>query len=299
MSIIKNRYEFVCYFDVRNGNPNGDPDSLNMPRIFPDTGNGMISDACIKRKIRDYVEKVHSGESGYRIYLKSGTVIADTNKEAFTTLGKKLDKKADETVTDWLCENFFDMRAFGGVTATSDTNPGCVRGCVQIPFAESTHPISPLNVTITRCCVTNEKDKDDGKRSTFGNKYIVPYAMYRLEGFISPFDAEKTKFSTDDLSVLFDALLNMFELDHSASRGKMATRKLVVFEHDTPKGEVSSEELFRRVRCKTKNQLKHEETMVSDRVILTADFAPTCYEDCCIICDTENVPASVKMTILR
>lgn len=245
---IKNRYEFVLLFDVENGNPNGDPDMGNMPRIDPQTGHGLVTDVCLKRKIRDYVDLVKSDVPGYEIYVKSGVVLNEQNKKAYDYVGIEPTSKKpkDDELTRFMCQNFFDIRTFGAVMAT-EVNCGQVRGPVQLNFARSIDPIFQQEVTITRQAVTNEKDIEKGQ--TMGKKQIVPYALYRAEGYISAHLAQKTTgFSEEDLDLFWEGLVNMFEHDHSASRGKLSARKLIVFKHDTPLGCCQSHILFDKVK---------------------------------------------------
>lgn len=246
--IIKNRYEFVLLFDVENGNPNGDPDMGNMPRVDPQTGYGLVTDVCLKRKIRDYVDLVKEGEPGYDIYVKSGVVLNSQHKKAYDYLGitPSNKKPKDDELTKFMCKNFFDIRTFGAVMAL-EVNCGQVRGPVQLNFARSMDPIFQQEVTITRQAVANEKDREKGQ--TMGKKQIVPYALYRAEGYISAHLAKKTTgFSEDDLALLWDSLINMFEHDHSASRGKMSARKLIVFKHNNELGCCQSHILFDKVK---------------------------------------------------
>jgi CRISPR-associated protein Csd2 len=246
--IIKNRYEFVLLFDVENGNPNGDPDMGNMPRVDPQTGYGIVTDVCLKRKIRDYVDLIKEGESGYDIYVKSGVVLNSQHKKAYDSLGIEPSKKnpKDDELTKFMCKNFFDIRTFGAVM-TTEVNCGQVRGPVQLNFARSVDPIFQQEVTITRQAVANEKDREKGQ--TMGKKQIVPYALYRAEGYISANFAKKTTgFSEDDLALLWDSLINMFEHDHSASRGKMSARKLIIFKHNSELGCCQSHILFDKVK---------------------------------------------------
>lgn len=246
---IKNRYEFVMFFDVENGNPNGDPDAGNMPRIDPETGYGIITDVCLKRKIRNYVELVKSDSTGYRIYVKEGTPLNQNHQEAYINVGLKPGEKANLTGVDkarkWICANFFDVRTFGAVMTTGD-NCGQVRGPVQINFSRSIDPVTQQEITITRQTVTKIEDAE--KERTMGRKHIVPYGLYRVEGYISAKLANDEKkgtgFSEEDLGIFWDALINMFEHDHSAARGKMATRKLFVFKHESELGNAPAHELF-------------------------------------------------------
>ena len=257
MSAIANRYEFVYLFDVTNGNPNGDPDAGNMPRLDPETNQGLVTDVCLKRKIRNYValEKADAEgkpEQGYVIYMQEKSVLNNQHKQAYAALGiepepKKLPKneaKAHE-LTRWMCANFFDVRAFGAVM-TTEVNAGQVRGPIQLAFATSIDPVIPLEVSITRMAVTNEKDLE--KERTMGRKHIIPYGLYRAHGFISAKLAERTGFSEADLELLWRALINMFEHDRSAARGEMAARKLIVFKHDHPMGNAPAHKLFDLVK---------------------------------------------------
>lgn len=256
--VIKNRYDFVVLFDVENGNPNGDPDSGNMPRTDPESGYGLVTDVCLKRKIRNYVETVKEGESGYAIYIKDSVPLNRSDNEALKTLGisgdlkdaKKSDPGIDIKIRDYMCENYFDIRTFGAVMTTfvkGALNCGQVRGPVQLGFARSVDPILPQEVTITRVAITTEADAMN-KDTEMGRKYIVPYGLYRCEGFVSANLARKaTGFTEDDLELLWDAILNMFEHDHSAARGKMAVRKLIIFKHDSELGCAPSYKLFDKV----------------------------------------------------
>lgn len=249
---IQNRYEFVFFFDVRNGNPNGDPDAGNMPRLDPESSRGLVTDVCLKRKIRNFIELNYENQAGYEIYVKEKSVLNLQNKRAYEALSvkpeaKKLPKdeaKARE-ITQWMCQNFFDVRTFGAVM-TTEVNSGQVRGPVQLAFAQSVDPIVPLEVAITRMAVTNEKDLE--KERTMGRKYIVPYALYRVHGFISAKLAEKTGFSEEDLQKLWQSLQLMFEHDRSAARGEMAARKLIVFKHDSDLGSRPAHLLFDTVK---------------------------------------------------
>jgi len=246
--VIKNRYEFVLLFDVENGNPNGDPDMGNMPRVDPQTGYGIVTDVCLKRKIRDYVDVVKAGKPGYEIYVKQGAVLNTQNKKAYDYLGKKPDSKKpkDDELTKFMCQNFFDIRAFGAVMGT-EVNCGQVRGPVQINFARSQDPIFQQEITITRCAVTNEKDAEKGQ--TMGKKQIVPYGLYRAEGYVSANLAKKISgFNEDDLALLWDSLVNMFEHDHSSARGKLSAQKLIVFKHNNELGSCQSHILFDKIK---------------------------------------------------
>ena len=261
MEAIQNRYEFVFFFDVENGNPNGDPDAGNMPRIDPETGYGLVTDVCLKRKIRNYVETVKEGEPGYRIYIKDNVPLNRSDAEACAYVGvepaklkeaKKKDTDLDVKIRDFMCSNFFDIRTFGAVMSTfvkGALNCGQVRGPVQLGFARRVDPILPLEVTITRVAITTEADAEK-KGTEMGRKYIVPYGLYRAEGYISANLAKKTTgFSEADLELLWQAILNMFELDHSAARGKMSVRELIAFRHDSELGNAPAYKLFDLVKA--------------------------------------------------
>tara|TARA_B100000700_G_scaffold323167_1_gene426343 strand:+ start:3087 stop:3956 length:870 start_codon:yes stop_codon:yes gene_type:complete len=248
---IQNRYEFVYFFDVTNGNPNGDPDAGNMPRLDPESSKGLVTDVSLKRKIRNYIQLSEYSSPGYDIYVQEKSVLNQQNQKAYDALeikpeSKKLPKdqsKAKE-VTDWMCANFFDVRAFGAVM-TTEINSGQVRGPLQLAFAKSIDPIIPLEISITRMAVTNEKDLE--KERTMGRKHIVPYGLYRVHGFVSSKLAEKTGFTDSDLDKVWKSLEMMFEHDHSAARGEMAGRKLIVFKHENALGNAPAHKLFERV----------------------------------------------------
>lgn len=279
--VIKNRYDFVILFDVENGNPNGDPDAGNMPRIDPETGHGIVTDVCLKRKIRNYVETFKEDAAGYRIYIKDRVPLNRSDLEAGAALGigseleaiqkssgkdakalgaqlKKNDPQIDAKIRDWLCGNFFDIRTFGAVMTTfvkGALNCGQVRGPVQLGFARSVDPIIPQDITITRVAITTEADALK-KETEFGRKSVVPYGLYRAEGYVSANLARKTTgFSEDDLQLLWQAILNMFEVDHSAARGKMAVRELIVFKHDCELGNAPAYKLFESVHIARKPEV--------------------------------------------
>ncbi|KAA6404667.1 type I-C CRISPR-associated protein Cas7/Csd2 [Candidatus Tokpelaia sp.] len=266
MSAIQNRYEFVLLFDVKNGNPNGDPDAGNMPRMDDETRIGLVSDVCLKRKIRNYVELAKAGTEGNHIYVEEGSVLNEKNREAYKAVrgdnapnDKKLNPQTDEEaykLRQFMCDNFYDVRTFGAVMSTG-INCGQVKGAVQIAFASSLEPISQSEITITRMAATNEGEKkkqeegSDDQRTenrTMGRKYIIPYALYRAHGYISAKFAEKTGFGEADLELLWEALANMFEHDRSAARGEMSTRRLIIFKHESALGNAPAQTLFERVQ---------------------------------------------------
>ena len=262
--VIKNRYEFTILFDVENGNPNGDPDAGNMPRIDPETGYGIVTDVCLKRKIRNCVETMCEDKEGYKIYIKDGVPLNESDNTAYIAFGtdekkikelKKDDPEIDKKICQFMCNNFFDIRTFGAVMTTfvkAALNCGQVRGPVQLGFARSIDPIVTQEVTITRVAITTKKDAEN-KSTEMGRKFIVPYALYRVDGYISANLARKvTGFSEDDLALLWQAIINMFEYDHSAARGNMAVRELIVFKHATELGNAPAYKLFDTVSVKRK-----------------------------------------------
>ncbi len=255
MTAIQNRYDFVYLFDIINGNPNGDPDNGNMPRQDINTQAGLVTDVCLKRKIRNYVDLKNNGKPPYAIYMQEKAVLNNQHKLAYDALGitptpKKLPKDEQQArdLTAWMCKNFYDVRAFGAVM-TTDVNSGQVRGPVQLSFSQSVGAIVPQEITITRSSVTNVKDAD--KERTMGRKYIVPYGLYRGHGYVSANlagdETKGTGFSEDDLNLLFDALANMFEHDRSAARMEMNAQRLIVFKHATTLGNHPAHKLFERV----------------------------------------------------
>lgn len=293
MEPIKNRYEFVVIFDVENGNPNGDPDAGNMPRVDPETGYGIVTDVCLKRKIRNYVDAVKDGQPGYRLYIKDRVPLNTSDKEAYAYLGveedkvkeaKKKDPALDLKVRNFMCSNFYDIRTFGAVMTTftkGALNCGQVRGPVQLGFARSVDPIMPQEITITRIAITTEADAEK-KNTEMGNKYIVPYGLYRVEGFVSANLAQKTTgFSESDLELLWEAIMNMFELDHAAARGKMAVRELIIFKHDSIFGNAPSHKLFELVKAERKEDV----------------VVPRAYSDYTVSVDLEHLPDGVHCEI--
>lgn len=252
---INNRYDFVIIFDVENGNPNGDPDAGNTPRVDAETGFGYITDVCIKRKIRNYVELLElpmNEEKGFNILIKADKALNTKFSEAYDIKGLKHKQKGKNSedvkiARDYMCQNYFDVRAFGAVMSTGDDPCGIVRGPVQINFAKSISPINIQDVTITRQARTSE-DKMETGETEMGRKSVIPYALYRAEGYVSASLANKVSGLTErDLEILWDAIINMFENDHSAARGKMCMRKLYIFKHNCVLGNCSSQILFDKV----------------------------------------------------
>lgn len=296
---IKNRYDFIALFDVRNGNPNGDPDAGNMPRVDPETGIGLVTDACLKRKIRNYVETAKEDADGFKIYIKEGVPLNRSDLKAIENLGvdtddskkaledvkklKKTDEDVDLKLRDYMCSNFYDIRTFGAVMTTftkAALNCGQVRGPVQIGFARSIDPVFSQDITVTRVAITTEKDAEK-KNTEMGRKSIVPYGLYRVEGYVSANLARKTTgFSEDDLKLLWEAIINMFENDHSAARGEMAVRELIVFKHDSELGNCPSYKLFEAVDVKKNDDVEFPRKY--------SDYAVTIHEDA--------IPDGVTMT---
>ena len=257
---IHNRYEFVYLFDVENGNPNGDPDAGNMPRIDPETSFGLVTDVCLKRKIRNFVEIVKGNQAPYEIYIREKAILNQTHERAHQAVGvedkgdsKKRKGTGDEVerARAWMCANFFDVRTFGAVMSTG-VNCGQVRGPVQLNFARSLEAIVPTEISITRMAVATEKEAEQqsGDNRTMGRKHIVPYALYRAEGYVSAHLADQTGFAVDDLNLVWEALVNMFDHDHSAARGKMNARKLIIFRHESPLGNAPAHKLFDLIKVK-------------------------------------------------
>ena len=268
--VIKNRYEFVILFDVENGNPNGDPDAGNMPRIDPESGLGLVTDVCLKRKIRNYVETVKEDEQGYKIYIKENIPLNRSDREACESLGikeqddkkvtealkklKKSDKDADIKIKDYMCENFYDIRTFGAVMTTfvkASLNCGQVRGPVQLGFARSIDPVISQEITITRVAITTEKDAEN-KSNEMGRKSIVPYGLYRAEGYVSA---------------------------NLARRGKMAVRELIVFKHSKELGDCPAYKLFDAIEVKKNDGVEY----------------PRKYQDYTITIHEDAIPDSVEM----
>ena len=315
MSVINNKYDFSIFFDVQNGNPNGDPDANNMPRIDPETGYGIVTDVCIKRKIRNYVEMVKKDSAGYDIYIRKGAVLNDQDRRALDELGiKNFDKEVkgkktdiDIKVRDFMCRTFFDIRTFGAVMTTfvkGTLNSGQVRGPVQLCFAQSIDPVVPRDITLTRVAINRPKEKETAsevvvprditltrvdlaiaaeakekeKSGTMGEKYIIPYGLYRMDGFVSANLARTTGFSQEDLQILWESIINMFEDDHSAARGKMVVRKLFVFKHDSIYGNAPSWKLFDSIKVRRKDSVT----------------VPRCFEDYEIDFDANSIPRGVS-----
>ena len=257
---IKNRYEFVMFFDVENGNPNGDPDAGNMPRTDPETSFGIVTDVCLKRKVRNFVELFKEGEGGYNILVKADRSLNSKFTEAYDVLKLEKGKKGKNTddvkkAQEYICANYFDVRTFGAVMSTGDDPCGIVRGPVQINFAKSIDPVYVQDITVTRQAVTTEKDFTEKKQSEMGKKSFISYGLYRAEGYVSAMLAQKvTGFSEEDLELLWTSIINMFENDRSASRGKMCLRKLYIFKHESALGNAPAHILFDKIKVEKKEE---------------------------------------------
>ncbi|WP_289219791.1 type I-C CRISPR-associated protein Cas7/Csd2 [Ileibacterium valens] len=306
--VIKNRYDFMIVFDCTSGNPNGDPDAGNLPRVDPETGKGLVTDVCLKRKIRNYIDVAKDGAAGYRIYVKQGRSLQRNDEEALTEQGLKVtnedgsensdltdeikklknnDPELDRRVRDYMTNNFYDIRAFGGVMTTfvkNNLNCGQICGPVQLGFAESVDPVYPRDITITRVAITREKDLKDNKKSEMGKKTLIPYGLYTVKGHVSANIAKKTTgFSEEDLALLWEAILNMFEVDHSASRGEMSVRDLIIFKHNSELGNTQSHKLFDQISISKK-----------DGVI-----TPRSYSDYEVTINEGEIPSEVEVIHLQ
>lgn len=281
MEAIRNRYEFVVLFDVENGNPNGDPDAANAPRTDAETGLGIVTDVCLKRKIRNYVELVKEGVPGYNILIKTDKPLNAKFAEAHTAAGSTQKKKSAEDIAAaraYMCENYYDVRTFGAVMSTGEAPCGIVRGPVQLNFARSLDPVFPQELTITRQAITDakkyaEQAEKNGVMTEMGKKNVVPYGLYRAEGYVSAMLAQKTTgFSEEDLELLWEAVINMFEHDHSAARGKMCVRGLYVFKHDCALGNAPSALLFEKIRVEKKTGVAYPRSFSDYTVSVDEDM---------------------------
>lgn len=285
---LENRYDFVYLFDVKDGNPNGDPDAGNLPRVDAETGRGLITDVCLKRKIRNYVSLINNGQRPHDIYIKEKAILNQVHEDAYREIGAeeelksdKTDKKrkgASETVEkarNWVCRNFYDVRAFGAVMSTG-VNCGQVRGPVQITFSRSIDPVVSQKHSITRMAVTTEEEakKQSGDNRTMGRKFTVPYGLYRCHGFISAYLAQQTGFSEDDLELLLQALENIFEHDRSAARGEMTARGLYVFKHNSKLGNAPAHQLFERITASLKDETKPPRNFGDYQITVDGDNLP-------------------------
>lgn len=286
------RHDFVLLFDVTDGNPNGDPDAGNLPRVDPETMQGMVTDVCLKRKVRDYVAETRKDQEPYKIYVQHKGLLPRERAEAythfgFTDLGSKQPANEVAQVRDWMCANFFDVRSFGAVMGMTQYNCGQVRGPLQLTFARSVDPIVPMDVSIVRVAIESEKeltdsDEEGATHGTMGRKAILPYGLYRGYGFYNPALAKKTGFTEDDLALFWEALQRMWDLDHSAARGLMACRGLIVFSHNSALGNAPAHKLFERVQVSRREGVS----------------VPRKFDDYEVTVDKEGLPEGVTVTIL-
>lgn len=280
--IIKNRYDFILLFDVKDGNPNGDPDAGNLPRVDAETGMGLVTDVCLKRKVRNYVQIVNNAKKPYDIFIKEKAVLNKAIKEAHEQEGVKEKEKGEKTESarKWMCENYYDIRTFGAVLTTGE-NAGQVRGPVQFTFGRSVDPVVALEHSITRMAVATEAEaeKQEGDNRTMGRKFTIPYGLYYSHGFISAHLAAQSGFNEDDLKLFWDALINMFDHDRSAARGMMGSKKLIVFKHSTALGNAPAYKLFDLV-----------EIIRNDPAKPARDFS-----DYTVMVDKDKIPEGVEM----
>lgn len=279
---IKNRYDFVYLFDVQDGNPNGDPDAGNLPRVDSETGEGLVSDVCLKRKVRNFVQIVKDCEKPYDIFIKEKAILNNQIAEAHKQEDVKAKEKGDKTeaARQWMCRSFYDIRTFGAVLSTGE-NAGQVRGPIQFTFARSIDPIVTAEHSITRMAVATEDEakKQSGDNRTMGRKYTVPYGLYKANGFISAHLATQTGFNEDDLNLFWESLKNMFDHDHSAARGMMNARKLIVFKHSSALGNASAHTLFNLIDVKLKNK----------------EVPPRSFNDYVVTIDKDKLPEGVEL----
>ncbi len=279
MSELKNRYDFVYIFDVQDGNPNGDPDAGNLPRMDAETGMGLVTDVCLKRKVRNYVQIAKGQANGYDIFIKEKAVLNVLIDKAHDDSEVKAAKDKTEAARLFMCKNYYDIRTFGAVMSTGK-NAGQVRGAIQLTFARSVDPVTIAEHTITRMAVATEKEaeKQGGDNRTMGRKATVPYGLYVCHGFISASLANQTGFSDEDLELFWDALKNMFDVDHSAARGLMSAQKLIVFKHDSVLGNAPANKLFDLVKIRK-----------------SCDGTPRSFDDYTVTIDREGIPANVQV----
>lgn len=281
MSELKNRMDFVYIFDVQDGNPNGDPDAGNLPRVDSETGMGLVTDVCLKRKVRNYIQIACSKKEGYDIFIREKGVLNQLIDEAHEDDNvKKADaKNKTEEARKYMCKKYFDVRTFGAVMSTGK-NAGQVRGAIQLTFARSVDQIAPAEHSITRMAVASDKEseKQNGDNRTMGRKATVPYGLYVCHGFVSASLARQTGFSEEDLHLFFDAMKNMFDTDRSAARGLMSAQKLIVFKHDSLLGNAPANKLFDCIRIEK-----------------TCEGAPRSFNDYSVTIDKESVPANVSV----
>lgn len=280
---VDKRFDFVYLFDVSDGNPNGDPDAGNLPRIDPENGQGLVSDVCLKRKVRNYIEITKASNDRFKIFIQEKAVLNDRIEKGFDEVNPSMlekdvkNGKGQDSARMQMCRDYYDIRTFGAVMSTGAKNAGQVRGAVQLTFARSFDPIVSNEHTITRMAVT--KKEDENKERTMGRKSTVPYGLYKCHGFVTPHFAQDTGFTQEDLDLFWEALKNMFDVDHSAARGLMSARRIIVFEHESSLGNAPAFELFDRIKVTRKSDVE-----VARK-----------FDDYSIIVETENLPENVKV----
>lgn len=280
MNELKNRIDFVYIFDVKDGNPNGDPDAGNLPRVDAETGMGIVTDVCLKRKVRNYVQVSKELAQGFDIFIKEKAILNNAIDKAHESESVKNAKDKTEAAREFMCKNYYDVRTFGAVMSTGK-NAGQVRGAVQLTFSRSVNPVTTTEHSITRMAVATEDEakKQNGENRTMGRKATVPYGLYVCHGFISPSLAKQTGFSEEDLELFWEALKNMFDLDHSAARGLMSAQKLIVFKHDSALGNAPANKLFDLVKVEK----------------VQSDVIPRSFADYNVTIDTDKLPSGVTM----
>lgn len=280
MNELKNRIDFVYIFDVKDGNPNGDPDAGNLPRVDAETGMGIVTDVCLKRKVRNYVQVSKELAQGFDIFIKEKAILNNAIDKAHDSESVKNAKDKTEAAREFMCKNYYDVRTFGAVMSTGK-NAGQVRGAVQLTFSRSVNPVTTTEHSITRMAVATEDEakKQNGENRTMGRKATVPYGLYVCHGFISPSLAKQTGFSEEDLELFWEALKNMFDLDHSAARGLMSAQKLIVFKHDSALGNAPANKLFDLVKVEK----------------VQSDVIPRSFADYNVTIDTDKLPSGVTM----
>lgn len=280
-----NKIDFILLFDVADANPNGDPDAGNFPRTDAETSHGLVTDVCLKRKIRNYVQLTRNNVTGYEIYVKEKAILTNQQKRAYAGVGKD---GTEESAKSWMCRNFFDVRTFGAVMSLKEANCGQVRGPVQLSFARSIDPITQQEFTITRCAVATEKEAkaQNGDNRTMGRKFNVPYALYMAKGTVNPFLAEQTGFTDDDLEILIEALTHLFEFDASAARpaGSMAVRKLIMFRHDSQLGNAPAHKLYESLSVTRKAGVEFPRSISDYEILLDEKKIPCGVKVDCIDC---------------
>lgn len=273
---LENRYEFVLLFDVKDGNPNGDPDAGNLPRVDAESNHGLVTDVCLKRKVRNYVGVAQKDIPGFDIYVAEKAVLTNQQKKAYEKLDLENKPENASEAQAWMCQNFYDIRTFGAVMSLKEYNCGQVRGPVQMTFARSIDPILSSEHCITRMAVATDKEAkaQGGDNRTMGRKFTVPYALYRENGFINPFFADQTGFSEKDLEVFWDTLVKMFDIDRSAARGLMGTQKLIIFKHNSKLGNAPAHLLFDAVKVTKKADVVYPRSFADYDVTIDKSMIP-------------------------